>query len=222
MRRTVAIGAAVLALLIEVDFATNLAAGTPGVMSLAPWELSAAGLSAVVGLAARRGRWPGEPLAFVLLLVASGVILIGLALAPTGRLLGSAQLATLLVGAGLILPWSQRWHIGAIVATLHELHHDVRPVGILAHVVQRDDVRMADRRGAARLTREPRGDSVLVIGVGAQPRQGHRPVELLVVGAVDGRHAAAADRLVESIPPPDARRGGVAGPRRRCVAHGQP
>lgn len=114
MRRAVTIGAAVLALLIVVDLATNLVAGTPGVMALAPYELAAAAVSAVVGVAARRGRGRGEPLAFVLLLVASGAILIGLALAPAGRLLGSAQLATLLVGAGLILPWSQRWHIGAI------------------------------------------------------------------------------------------------------------
>ena len=114
MRRAVALGAAVLALLIVADFAVNLAAGTPGVMDLAPYELAAAALSAVLGMAARRGRWPGEPLALTLLLVASVAILIGMALAPTGRLLGSAQLATLLVGTGLILPWSQRWHVTAI------------------------------------------------------------------------------------------------------------
>ena len=114
MRRAVTLGAAVVALLIVADLATKLYVQAPGVMDLAPYELAAAALSVVLGLAARRGRWPGEPMALVLLLVSTGTILIGLALAPTARLLGSAQLATLLVGAGLILPWSQRWHVAAI------------------------------------------------------------------------------------------------------------
>ncbi|HSI99196.1 MAG TPA: GGDEF domain-containing protein [Patescibacteria group bacterium] len=114
MRRAVTLGATILALLIVADLATNLVVGTPGVAALAPYELAAAAVSTLVGIAARHGRWPGEPLALVLLLVASAVILLGLALAPTGRLLGSAQLATLLVGTGLILPWSQRWHLAAI------------------------------------------------------------------------------------------------------------
>jgi diguanylate cyclase (GGDEF)-like protein len=116
MRRAVSVGSGVLAALVVLDLAVNLAVGTPGVRDLAPYELGAAALSVMVGLVARRGRWPGEPLALALLLVASGVILVGLALAPTGRLLGSAQLATLLVGAGLILPWSQRWHLAAVGA----------------------------------------------------------------------------------------------------------
>ncbi len=108
------LGSAVLALLVTVDLGINLAAETPGIFALAPYELAVAVLAVVVGLAARRGRWAGEPLALVLLLAACAAILIGLAIAPTGRLLGSAQLATLLVGAGLILPWSQRWHAVAI------------------------------------------------------------------------------------------------------------
>ena len=116
MRRAIIVGSTVLAGLIIVDLAANLAMGTPGFSDVAPYELAAVGLSAAVGLLARRARWPGEPLALVLLLVASGVILLGLALAPSGRLLGSAQLATIFVGAGLILPWSQRWHVAAIGA----------------------------------------------------------------------------------------------------------
>lgn len=118
MRRAVTLGSAVLALLIVVEIAINLVVETPGVVELAPYRLGAGALSAVVGLTARRDRIRGEPLALVLLLVASAAILIGLALAPTGRLLGSAQLATLLVGAGLILPWSQRWHLAAIGSSI--------------------------------------------------------------------------------------------------------
>jgi diguanylate cyclase (GGDEF)-like protein len=114
MRRAVTLGATALVAIILADLAINLALEKPGVMAFAPYELAAAAISALVGLAARRSRWPGEPLALVLLLVASGLVLINLAIAPAGRLLGSAQLATLLVGTGLILPWSQRWHIAAI------------------------------------------------------------------------------------------------------------
>jgi diguanylate cyclase (GGDEF)-like protein len=114
MRRAVALGATSLVAIILGDLAINLALGKPGVIAVAPYELAAAALSAVIGLAARRARWPGEPLALTLLLVVCGLVLINLALAPAGRLLGSAQLATLLVGAGLILPWSQRWHVAAI------------------------------------------------------------------------------------------------------------
>src|SRR5690606_2719739 len=114
MRRAVTVGASVLAVTILVDLAINLAMEKPGAMAWAPYELSAAVLSAAVGLVARRGRFPGEPLALILLLVVSASILSGLALMPSGRLLGSAQLATLLVGTGLILPWSQRWHVVSI------------------------------------------------------------------------------------------------------------
>ena len=118
MRRAVTVGASVLAATILVDLAINLAMEKPGAMAWAPYELSAAVLSAAVGLVARRGRIPGEPLALILLLVASASILSGLALMPSGRLLGSAQLATLLVGTGLILPWSQRWHVVAIGSSI--------------------------------------------------------------------------------------------------------
>lgn len=116
MRRVVAIGAAVVALLIVADLAVNLMIGTPGVIRVAPYELAAAAMSVVVGLVARRGRWRSEPSALALMLVVTAAILFGLALMPAGRLLGSAELATLLVGAGLILPWSRQWHTAAIAA----------------------------------------------------------------------------------------------------------
>lgn len=114
MRRAVSLGAAGLVAIILVDLAVNLALEKPGFIAFLPFELAAAAVSAVVGLASRRSRLPGEPLALVLLLVTSGLVLVNLALAPAGRLLGGAQLATLLVGTGLILPWSQRWHVAAI------------------------------------------------------------------------------------------------------------
>ena len=44
--------------------------------------------------------------------------LLGLALMPGGRVLGVAQLAIILVGAALFLPWSQRWHLAGMVAAV--------------------------------------------------------------------------------------------------------
>lgn len=118
MRRAVTLGASVMALVILADLAINLAVGKPGAGVLAPYNIVAAAISAAVGLAAKRNLARGEPLALILLLVACGVILVALTLAPSDRLLDAAQLATLLVGAGLILPWSQRWHVAAIVSAI--------------------------------------------------------------------------------------------------------
>lgn len=116
MRRAVTLGATVLVLIIVVELAVSLAARRPGIGIVAPYELGAAVVSGIVALASRRSRWPGEPLALLLLLVTCVATLISVALAPASRLLDSAQLTTLLVGAGLILPWSQRWH-GAAIGT---------------------------------------------------------------------------------------------------------
>lgn len=118
LRRAVMIGSAVLTLLIVGDQAANLVAETPGIMASAPYQLIAAGLAAAVGLLARRGRVAGELLALTLVLVVTGAILLALAMMPAGRLLGAAQLATLLVGAGLILPWSRQWHVASMGAAV--------------------------------------------------------------------------------------------------------
>src|SRR5688572_30128248 len=90
LRRAVLIGATVMAALILADLATNLIAGTPGARSLAPWELAAAALTALTGLLARRSV-RSEPLAMTILLVTFGTALLGLALMPSGRVLGVAQ-----------------------------------------------------------------------------------------------------------------------------------
>ena len=136
LRRAVALGAAVVSLLIVSDLVTNLAAGTPGALALAPWELGAAALTAMIGLSARRLPVPAEPLAMVVLLATFGAALLGLTLMPAGRVLGVAQLATILVGAGLFLPWSQRWHlagmaiaVGMAVAFAISPLSDALPVG---------------------------------------------------------------------------------------------
>jgi diguanylate cyclase (GGDEF)-like protein len=116
LRRAVQLGAAVVSLLIVTDLGTSLAAGTPGALALAPWELGTATLTGLIGLFARRLPSPPERLAMVVLLATFGTALLGLALMPAGRVLGVAQLATILVGAGLFLPWSQRWHLAGMAA----------------------------------------------------------------------------------------------------------
>ena len=118
LRRAVQLGAAVVSTLIVIDLVTNLLAGTPGALALAPWELSAATLTGLIGLFARRLPVPAEPLAMMVLLATFGAALLGLALMPAGRVLGVAQLATILVGAGLFLPWSQRWHLAGMAIAL--------------------------------------------------------------------------------------------------------
>jgi diguanylate cyclase (GGDEF)-like protein len=114
LRHAVLLGSAVMAWLVIADLATNLVAGTPGAVALAPFEAAAVVITVAVGLMARRARVSAEPLALAILLVALAAALVGLSLMPDGRTLGVAQLAILLVGAGLFLPWSRRWHLAGI------------------------------------------------------------------------------------------------------------
>lgn len=116
LRRAVQVGATVMALLIVADLVTNLVSETAGAAALVPWEVGAAGLTVLAGLLARRGPIRSEPLAVVILVATFATALLGLALMPDGRVLGVAQLTIILVGTGLFMPWSQRWHVGAMAA----------------------------------------------------------------------------------------------------------
>jgi diguanylate cyclase (GGDEF)-like protein len=118
LRRAVVLGSAVMTWLVVVDLATNLVARTPGATSLAPVEAGAATVAAAAGLIARRTTMRAEPLAVTILLVTLFAALAGLSLMPDGRMLGVAQLAILIVGAGLFLPWSSRWHLGGVAAAV--------------------------------------------------------------------------------------------------------
>ena len=78
-------------------------------------------------------------------------------------------------------------------AALEVLHRDVGRAAALEVVVDRDDVRVAERAGEPGLAQEAAGDG----GLGAlQERElleRDVAVELALAGEVDGRHAAAAD-----------------------------
>lgn len=130
LRRAVLAGAAVMAVLIVGDLAVNLLIRTPGSMALAPFELGVAGLSVAIGLSARRTGARSEALAMSILLSAFAVALLGLSLMPAGRTLSVAQLAIILVGAGLFLPWSQAWHLGGIgTAVALAIAYVISPLG---------------------------------------------------------------------------------------------
>lgn len=113
------VGALVMAALIAADLVANLLIETPGAGDLAAYEAAAAGLTAAAGLVAGRVRGVrAEALGMGVMLVAFGTGLLGLALMPSGWSLGVAQLAMILVGAGLFMPWSSRWHAAGMAAAI--------------------------------------------------------------------------------------------------------
>lgn len=109
-----ATGAAVVAALLVADVVVNLLGGTAGAQRLAPFEIAASGLSAAAWLTARRAVVPAEPIGLATLVIVFAVALLGLVVMPDGRVLGVAQLAIILVGVGLFLPWDRRWHITGV------------------------------------------------------------------------------------------------------------
>jgi diguanylate cyclase (GGDEF)-like protein len=98
--------------------ALNVAVAAEGVTALAPFSIAAAALSALFAVVARRTSWRPEPLAAGTLLLVAAVALLGLVLTPDDSLVATAQLATILVGAGLFLPWSPQWHAAVLGACL--------------------------------------------------------------------------------------------------------
>jgi len=118
MRRAVLVSALLMSLLLVIDLAVNFLVGTPGITLLAPYSLAAASLCAGVAVIVRRGVVPPEPTGLVAMLAVVGVALLGLVLTPSGRTLGMAQIATILVGIGLFFPWDRRWHIAGLLAAI--------------------------------------------------------------------------------------------------------
>jgi diguanylate cyclase (GGDEF)-like protein len=114
LRNAVTVTGGLMTALLILDLGMNLLIGTPGIAALAPFSLAAATTSGAAAFFAHRGSIRVEPLGLVATLAVFSVTLMGEVLTPTGRMLGSAQLAMILVGIGLFLPWRQRWHIAAL------------------------------------------------------------------------------------------------------------
>jgi diguanylate cyclase (GGDEF)-like protein len=144
MRRAVTVSAGLMAVLVALDIAANMAIGTRGVEALAPFSVAAATLSAAAAFAARRAWIRAELLGLMTMLAVFGVALLGLALTPAGRTLGTAQLAIILVGVGLFLPWGQVWHvIGLAMATVMAAGFVIGPLSVGMSVTDRGNLMAA-------------------------------------------------------------------------------
>src|SRR4029079_18653847 len=85
------------------------------------------------------------------------------------------------------------------VLAVDQLHDDVRAAGVLAVVVHRDDVRVAQRGGCLGLLAEARREVGVAQVLGAQELERDVTTETGISGAVDGRHPARAEQLDQSI-----------------------
>jgi diguanylate cyclase (GGDEF)-like protein len=114
LRHAVSVGAAIVSALLVADVVINLLVGEPGSVALVPFELAAAAFVGAAALFVRRGGVRAEATAVCVLLIVCATALLGMFVMPAGRVLASAQLAILLVGTGLFLPWQRRWHLAAV------------------------------------------------------------------------------------------------------------
>ena len=84
-------------------------------------------------------------------------------------------------------------------APLDVLHDDEGAVLLLADVEDLNDVRMVEPGGEAGLAREPLPHLVVAGEVVGEELDGDFAIELQVAGAVDGRHAAVAEPVLELV-----------------------
>ena len=93
-----------------------------------------------------------------------------------------------------LLP-DQRLQVGAGDVS----HRDVEEAVLLARVVDRDDVRVVDRRRETRLAHEPLAKGVVLRELGAQHLERDLVPEAHVVGPEDDAHAAAPEHSLDAI-----------------------
>ena len=130
LRRAVTAGALVLAAIIAADIAVHVVAYGSRATPLIAFEGVVVLLNLAAAYVARRGIVRSEVVAFAALALACAVPLFGMSMLPSGRVLDVAQLTILLVGTGLFLPWSQRWHIAGMAACmLMAIAFAVSPMG---------------------------------------------------------------------------------------------
>ena len=106
------------------------------------------------------------------------------------------------------------------VATLNELHREVRPAGHVANVVDLHDVGVAQAGDRLRLAQEALQLYRPGAGVGQQHLQGDRAVEAQVPRPVDDAHAAAAEQRLHPVAGNLRHGGGMGSGRARVRARG--
>ena len=85
------------------------------------------------------------------------------------------------------------------VLPVDQLHDDVRAAGVLAEVVDRDDVGVAERGGRLGLLPEARREVGVAQVLRTEQLERDVATELGIGGAVDGRHPAAAQQLDQAV-----------------------
>lgn len=95
---------------------TLLATGSAGLLT--PFEAVVVALCVGGALVVRRGLARAEGVVLTELLLALALALGAIIAEPEGRLLAAAEIAIILVGSGLFLPWSPRWHAAWLAAAL--------------------------------------------------------------------------------------------------------
>ena len=78
---------------------------------------------------------------------------------------------------------------------VEQLHHDEALTLVFADVEEHADVRVIERRGDARLAREPGERLRIVRQMRRQQLERHLPAEPAILGAIDHAHAAPAELL---------------------------
>ena len=79
-------------------------------------------------------------------------------------------------------------------------HGDVEDAVLVARVVDRDDVRVVERRGGPRLAHEPLAEALVVCELLGQELQRDLVPEAGVLGAIDDAHPAAAEQRLDPVP----------------------
>jgi diguanylate cyclase (GGDEF)-like protein len=95
---------------------TLLATGSAG--PLTPVEIAAVGACVAGAALVRRGMARPEAVVLAELLLVLALAVGSVLVEPEGRLLAAAEIAIILVGSGLFLPWSPRWHAGWLAGAL--------------------------------------------------------------------------------------------------------
>ena len=106
------------------------------------------------------------------------------------------------------------------VLALDELHDHERAGRVGARIEAADDVPVAQDGGRERLASEAIGQVRVRADPWPQELERHGPLETGVLGAVDGRHAAAADDVAQPIPVREQAAGQPGGGVRRIGSFG--
>jgi diguanylate cyclase (GGDEF)-like protein len=117
LRSTVVGSSLLIGGLVAFDaIVTLLATGAAG--PLTPVEIAVVAGCVVGAALVRRGLARPESVVLTELLLVLALAVASILVEPEGRLLAAAEIAIILVGSGLFLPWSPRWHAGWLASAL--------------------------------------------------------------------------------------------------------